>query len=313
MAEPESFSMKRLKFRTKVKAPTGSAEASHLSHKCQPSRLKETTKFYLQLLAIWAIFCVPGNVVTLIMYLKSEDKQSGINESDPNPDEANATVRVFETNRNVLLEEFCQGTGDDTHVTINGHDELTLAFLNCTLDLNSTLEFHHLLLRASCDVIEALGLSNFTQLNPIIDCINQKQHEMEARHFQCYESLVDYGPIRAKVKFWLEGIGILCVGIFGLIANILTCIILKDMKSNSSFNKLLMSLSIVDCLLIVDMIVEKSVIGAFLGEEPLWYKLTFPYFWYPFKGMILSATIFMLVAVSAERHRAVCHPMARRQ
>jgi hypothetical protein len=33
----------------------------------------------------------------------------------------------------------------------------------------------------------------------------------------------------------------------------------------------------------------------------------------PFKGMIQSSAIFMVVAVSAERYRAVCHPMSKRQ
>lgn len=141
MAEREVFPMKKLNLKTKAKNTKGTGEASHPSPRCKPSRLKETTKFYLHLLAIWTIFCVPGNVVTLIMYLKSGDTRSI--ESDTNLDEFNATVRAFETNRHVLLEEFCQDSVDDTHVAINEHDELTGAFLNCTLDMNSTSHLHH--------------------------------------------------------------------------------------------------------------------------------------------------------------------------
>ncbi len=58
---------------------------------------------------------------------------------------------------------------------------------------------------------------------------------------------------------------------------------------------------------------QKSIINEFLSEEPLWFKLSYPYLWHPLKGMVHSATIFMIVAVSAERFRAVCHPLARRQ
>ena len=46
-------------------------------------------------------------------------------------------------------------------------------------------------------------------------------------------------------------------------------------------------------------------------SPPEWYNKTFPYIWHPLKGMSLSATIFMVIAVSAERFRAVCHPMSR--
>ena len=46
-------------------------------------------------------------------------------------------------------------------------------------------------------------------------------------------------------------------------------------------------------------------------SPPDWYNKTFPYIWHPLKGMSLSATIFMVIAVSAERFRAVCHPMSR--
>ena len=46
-------------------------------------------------------------------------------------------------------------------------------------------------------------------------------------------------------------------------------------------------------------------------SPPEWYNKTFPYIWHPLKGMSLSATIFMVIAVSAERFRAVCYPMSR--
>ena len=46
-------------------------------------------------------------------------------------------------------------------------------------------------------------------------------------------------------------------------------------------------------------------------KPPEWYNKTYPYVWHPIKGISLSATIFMVVAVSAERFRAVCHPFSR--
>ena len=46
--------------------------------------------------------------------------------------------------------------------------------------------------------------------------------------------------------------------------------------------------------------------------EPDWYKISYPYFWHPWKGIIVTVTIYLLVAISAERYRAVCHPLSRR-
>ena len=74
-------------------------------------------------------------------------------------------------------------------------------------------------------------------------------------------------------------------------------------------------LSIADCLLIIDSFVQKSVLPYFAKESPLdpyWFKLTFPYFWYPFKGIIVAVNIYMMVAVSAERFRSVCYPLSKR-
>jgi hypothetical protein len=54
-------------------------------------------------------------------------------------------------------------------------------------------------------------------------------------------------------------------------------------------------------------------VGNFLLEEPHWFKMSYPYFWHPVKGMVKNGTIFMVVAVSAERYRAICHPLRKRQ
>jgi predicted membrane-bound spermidine synthase len=37
--------------------------------------------------------------------------------------------------------------------------------------------------------------------------------------------------------------------------------------------------------------------------------LAYPYFLHPAKGMIRTATIYMVVAISAERFKAICYPL----
>ena len=40
--------------------------------------------------------------------------------------------------------------------------------------------------------------------------------------------------------------------------------------------------------------------------------MMYPYFWYPFRGIIVTVTIYMMLAISAERFRAVCYPLSKR-
>ena len=86
------------------------------------------------------------------------------------------------------------------------------------------------------------------------------------------------------------------------------------MSNNSvliySFFNFNYSLTIADSILILDTLWQKSVVQHFM-KPPEWYNKTYPYVWHPIKGISLSATIFMVVAVSAERFRAVCHPFSR--
>ena len=77
-----------------------------------------------------------------------------------------------------------------------------------------------------------------------------------------------------------------------------------------SLHNLNYSLTIADSILILDTLWQKSVVQHFM-KPPEWYNKTYPYVWHPIKGISLSATIFMVVAVSAERFRAVCHPFSR--
>ena len=104
------------------------------------------------------------------------------------------------------------------------------------------------------------------------------------------------------------------VSIDGLIGKIGNLNITYFYKRNTvlihSFLDLNYSLTIADSILILDTLWQKSVVQHFM-KPPEWYNKTYPYVWHPIKGISLSATIFMVVAVSAERFRAVCHPFSR--
>ena len=63
---------------------------------------------------------------------------------------------------------------------------------------------------------------------------NLQNHESDPT---CYEPIED--KFREKAKFWLEGIGILVVGIFGLLGNLLSVFVLRRSRGNQGFHTLL--------------------------------------------------------------------------
>ena len=74
--------------------------------------------------------------------------------------------------------------------------------------------------------------------------------------------------------------------------------------------------AIFDSLYLLYYIVDHGIIGTFMRSrgmpEPIWYRVSYPYVLWPLKWMIMSCTIFLVVAISAERHRAICSPLTHR-
>ena len=90
---------------------------------------------------------------------------------------------------------------------------------------------------------------------------------------------------------------------------------MKNFFGFNTFDFISFSLAITDCLLIIDSCITKSILPNWAntdGIEPYWFRVSFPAFWHPFKGIIVTITIYMVVAVSAERFRAVCYPLSKR-
>jgi len=61
-------------------------------------------------------------------------------------------------------------------------------------------------------------------------------------YYVCHETLDGYRHLMTSAAFWLEGVLILIVGLFGLAGNVLTIVVLRRLDSNATFNRLLMSL-----------------------------------------------------------------------
>ncbi len=55
----------------------------------------------------------------------------------------------------------------------------------------------------------------------------------------CYESIEDFNNIRQQAMFWVDGVLILVVGVFGLIGNMMSILVLRRCPGNRCFNILL--------------------------------------------------------------------------
>ena len=65
-----------------------------------------------------------------------------------------------------------------------------------------------------------------------------------------------------------KGVAILVVGVFGVAGNILTVFVLKRIDQNSTFNRLLTFLAIVDTLLLSYYVLDMGLVGTFIRSQP---------------------------------------------
>jgi len=67
---------------------------------------------------------------------------------------------------------------------------------------------------------------------------NSKTEEVgkEEDDFTCYENFTVYHPVFETAQFWIEGVLLIGVGIFGICGNCLTLVVLSKSK-NSSFHQ----------------------------------------------------------------------------
>ena len=140
----------------------------------------------------------------------------------------------------------------------------------------------------------------------------EDKEEDEKEDVKCYEKVSDYVDLLKWADFWLQGVAMLVVGALGLVGNGLTLYILPRMETHHNFHKLLMSLAAVDSLVIVFFVTDLSLVGQFLEREPAVYRVTYPYLMHPLRNMVLTASIYMVAAISAERYKAICHPLVFR-
>ena len=143
-----------------------------------------------------------------------------------------------------------------------------------------------------CISLKVLENSDFN-LNP----------EENTTKLECQELKDDWKEIVAWSQYLIQGIFVMIVSVCGVLANILSILVLVHCQNNRNFHRLLIGLAVVDILLVVDLGLGTSIFGVFLKEEPHWYVVTYPFLIHPGRGFIRTSAIYMVVAVSTERYR----------
>merc|ERR1719192_646948 len=103
-------------------------------------------------------------------------------------------------------------------------------------------------------------------------------------------------------SLYIGGYSLTAVCILGVMANILTCLVLARYRVLSIFSKLLALLAVIDCALLLVFLVD-SGIPTMVGA-PHWYNYLVPTM-HPLKHMTITGSMYAVVIIALERERAI--------
>ena len=117
--------------------------------------------------------------------------------------------------------------------------------------------------------------------------------------------------------FWLNGVGIIVIGLMGIFGNIATINVLSDKQMRSSVNFILIALASSDLVLIVTAVLlfGLTTVYPYNGRLMNYYYIVQPNIArlaYPVATIAQTITIYMTFLISLERYIAVCHPLKAR-
>jgi len=111
------------------------------------------------------------------------------------------------------------------------------------------------------------------------------------------------------LKIVLKGVLLTCICILGIFANILSLIVIMRYNVISTFDKLLCSLAIIDTLLLFVFFFDSGLLNLQYPLPP-WYNYLVPFI-HAIKHMTITCSIYMVVIISIERHRAILSPFKK--
>ena len=110
--------------------------------------------------------------------------------------------------------------------------------------------------------------------------------------------------------YYIEGVGIFCVGLIGIIINLLATRLLLRIKHRHTFHNLLLTLTIYDLMQIVFSIVCFALPQLSLSFRHNVFIYVIP-FMIPLAQITLSGSSFTTVTLTIERYISLCAPYLR--
>jgi len=129
----------------------------------------------------------------------------------------------------------------------------------------------------------------------------------------CGNLTFEYFKTWKEYEFWCEGVLFSCLGVFGLLSNLVTIITILSSPSmkQHTFNQLLVALSF---FVILYIIFNVPVRARTIPEVSSWFSGSsflsqlYAIVLYPMSAVSFCATIYMTLALTTERYLAVCRP-----
>lgn len=97
------------------------------------------------------------------------------------------------------------------------------------------------------------------------------------------------------------------IGTLGILGNLTACVLLTSTKRMSTFHQSLLTLTVVDILLAITILVDLQRFEINLENQI--YIMMMPYVWNPLKNMLLIFQTFLIMSISKERYLAVSNPI----
>ena len=152
---------------------------------------------------------------------------------------------------------------------------------------------------------DVLSLGNLAFTTTLPPFVKNESLELIAQQI-CGATNTLRDPVVRDFQFWGTGVTICCVGIVGLVGNILSLITIGTMTKRSLFNKLLITLSIFDSLFIITSGLFNAQQSFNFNNEV--YNFLFPKFIYPLAGISMIGSIYTCLAIALERYLGIyCH------
>ncbi|CAB4055248.1 TRHR [Lepeophtheirus salmonis] len=247
--------------------------------------------FFLQAVVVWMVVCLPGNIFTFILYRDVANKGDRTFISNNN----SSSVGSMNENSYSALRINCGNNTNPREWVL-----CTLHLLqNMSIPYPSPICYSGTFNGSACyeELINmreiVLGEDNYHYI------VSLETPEAQDKEYLCHETHEVSSFYLKFSTFWLEGVCILIVGGFGLIGNIMTLVVLGRIDSNTTYNKLLMTLAIVDFLLIF---------YYFFGLWSYWYLYSLSK---ETRTTVVSSGLSLLFYTLLDK-RAICYPLTHR-